>query len=535
MAKNINFEDVTNYINSLSYVDFKKIVELYATTTKASFDDEMKKLVTLNLQDRLENIGINSKCPKCDSVHISKFGKRNNVQVYKCVDCATKFTRFTNTILEKTHWHWDIWIKVLEMTLNNYSLQDMVNVLEKDYSCKGINIKTVWLWRLKLIHALASLPMPKLTGVIQVDETFIRESQKGSRNLESYIKGEDRLPRYGRRPSKLGVMGPEFATITTAIDNRGYSVCKVSGLGKLTNEMFVDLFDSYFISPSYFCSDANDVYENYCQLRNIPHYIKPSNYITIIEKNGYETPDFSNPAKAKATRNKNEKILASLYSKDMIDKISNRGYIPYTDFIHLKNANSLSLARVNELHSDIKKFINSEMTNVSTKYLQDYIGYFTYIRNWRVTNGHYPTSTKDAEALFIEILKCQVNYTTTEIKAEVLDLPKPTGRYVALLKEETEKARIATSNKYFKFDEEDGVKSFNKREYLFHQPKYKLHNICKDCKVKHYKQLSLWTIVSEILKQPNIDDIIYNLIQNDRHYKISEEDLEAIRDSKFYA
>lgn len=104
---------------------------------------------------------------------------------------------------------------------------------------------------------------------------------------------------------------------------------------------------------------------------------------------------------------------------------------------------------------------------------------------------YYPTSAKDAETLFIKILKCQVNYTTTEIKTEVLDLPKPTGRYVTLLKEETEKARKATSNKYFKFDEEDGVKSFNKREYLFHQPKYKLYNICKDCKIKHYKQLSL--------------------------------------------
>ncbi|MEF9960026.1 MAG: hypothetical protein RR448_00165 [Niameybacter sp.] len=30
------------------------------------------------------------------------------------------------------------------------------------------------------------------------------------------------------------------------------------------------------------------------------------------------------------------------------------------------------------------------------------------------------------------------------------------------IKEETEKARKATSNKYFKFDEEDGVKTFNK-------------------------------------------------------------------------
>lgn len=52
----------------------------------------------------------------------------------------------------------------------------MVNVLEKNYGCTNINEKTVWLWRMKLIHAIANLPHPKLTGNIQIDETFIKES-----------------------------------------------------------------------------------------------------------------------------------------------------------------------------------------------------------------------------------------------------------------------------------------------------------------------------------------------------------------------
>lgn len=297
------------------------------------------------------------------------------------------------------------------MTINSYSIPDMINVLEKDYGCDGINYKTVWLWRMKLIHALASLPMPKLTGIVQVDETFIREAQKGSRELVSTInKADTRMPRYGRRPSKLGIMGPEFATIVSVIDNRGYCVCKVSSLGKLTNELFFDLIDEYLENPAYLCSDANSVYENYCNLKNIPHYERPSNY----------------------------------------------------------------------------------MTNVSTKYLQDYIGFFTYIRNWRVEHGHYPTSKKDTEEIFIEILKTKVNYTITDIKAQELELPKPTSRYIKLLEDETKKARKATSNKYFKFNEEDGVTSFNKREYLLDQPKSKLYAIAKECKITKYKQLALW-------------------------------------------
>lgn len=341
------------------------------------------------------------------------------------------------------------------------------------------------------------------------------------------------MPRYGRRPSKLGIMGPEFATVVTAVDNRGYCVCKVSSLGKLTNELFVDLFESHLVNPAYICSDANSVYENYCNLKNIPHYERPSNYMTIIENNGYETPDYTNPLKAKETESKNQKVLEKLYNSDLIDKITNRGYISYSDFEILKKQNSLSLGRVNELHSDIKKFIYADMTNVSTKYLQDYIGFFTYIRNWRVEHGHYPTSKKDTEEIFIEILKTKVNYTITDVKVQELELPKPTSRYIKLLEEETNKARKATSNKHFKFNEEDGVKSFNKREYLLDQPKSKLYAIAKECKITHYKQLALWSLVSKILEQTNITEIIYKLLATDRAYKIDEEDLIAMKDGRY--
>ena len=40
--------------------------------------------------------------------------------------------------------------------------------------------------------------------------------------------------------------------------------------------------------------------------------------------------------------------------------------------------------------------------------------------------------------------------------------------------------------------------------------------------------MARWSLVSEILKQPNITDIIYRLLESDRHYKIDEEDLQAV-------
>ena len=225
--------------------------------------------------------------------------------------------------------------------------------------------------------------------------------------------------------------------------------------------------------------------------------------------------------------------IERLYYEEDSDRITNRGDLSYEEFKELKEKNNLNLARVNELHADIKHFIYSEMTNVSTKYLQDYIGYFTFVRNWRIDNGHYPTSKKDAEKIFIEILRSKVQFRSDDVKNKTLDMPKPSPRSISVLKQETEKIRGIAENPYFKFDEEDGFITFNKREYLLGISPRKLYDICKECKLKKYRKLAHCSLVSLILKQPNIDEIIYQQLLKDRHYKIAEEDLETIRAGRY--
>lgn len=250
--KTLNSNDIINYVSQLPFADFNKLVRQYANRQRADVTDTMNFVVVSNFEERLAKLGVNSSCPQCPSTSISKYGKRNNIQVFKCKDCSIRFTRFSGTVLEKTRWHWDIWLKVLEMTLKGYSIEDIRNVLINDYACVGIDIKTVWLWRLKLITAMANMPMPVLSGVVQVDETFVRESQKGSRNLKSMVSQNDvRKPRYGRQSSKYGVMGSEFATVVTAVDNRGYCVCKFASLGKLSTDIFYDLFHVHLDSPAF--------------------------------------------------------------------------------------------------------------------------------------------------------------------------------------------------------------------------------------------------------------------------------------------
>jgi len=77
--------------------------------------------------------------------------------------------------------------------------------------------------------------------------------------------------------------------------------------------MFIDLFSDYFDNPSYICSDGNLVYEKYCEMFNIPHYIKPSNYSDMLLKNGYD--DCKNVEDR-------EKLMLKLYNNDIIPSLS---------------------------------------------------------------------------------------------------------------------------------------------------------------------------------------------------------------------
>ena len=232
--------------------------------------------------------------------------------------------------------------------------------------------------------------------------------------------------------------------------------------------------------------------------------------------------DFSLPLDDKTIWALRMKLIHDIAS---LPKPKLTGILSYLEFKKIKEHYNLSLSRVNPLHSEIKKFIYGRMTNVSTQYLQDYISFFDYIRNYKVKYGNHPSSKKDIENIFNELLTKNITYTIKDITTKELNMPKPTGRSMQILEEETEKIKEKTNNRYFKFNEEDNTISFNKREYLLNIPKYKLYNIYKEYIIKKYKKLATWCIVIKLLTLSNIDKIIHSPILQDRNIKVNFEDL----------
>lgn len=82
------------------------------------------------------------------------------------------------------------------------------------------------------------------------------------------------------------------------------------------------------MEPAFICSDGNVIYEQACEMLNIPLYVRPSNYTKVLKNAGYipipRGRSLSQEELAKRWQ-QNRDIVERLYRDGAIDYISHRG------------------------------------------------------------------------------------------------------------------------------------------------------------------------------------------------------------------
>ena len=528
------------HLMKLSLEELTAYLKEYEKVRQVKVLDQINQMKQEEIQTKLEALSPVSACPSCNSNNFVKNGSRYGLQRYYCKNCKTTFSVTTDTFMEGTTWTWEVWVKLVQMTVNNYSLDAMLDTLEKDYDLVGLNRKSVHLARHKLLYAMSLMPKPALTGIVQVDETFFRENQKGTRTdlgkklINVLPKSvEVRLPRRGYSPSRMGVLSPEYACVVCAVDNSNHAISIITSMGKADPAMFIDHFDQYFKDITYLCSDGSPLYTDYCVLKSIPHYVRPSSFVGNLRKAGYiaGVRSQSDDDAVKELYTKNKKIAAQLYTDGVLDYIETANSMPFNEFCKIKYEYGLNLSRVNAFHNYLKLNLEKETTGVATKSLPAYVDAFTFLYNWRHDHKTTLSSMKDAEILLTELVKNKNAFTLNDMKKRDFYIaPKPTGRYLALLDKATKEMRRKTDNKFFKFDEEDRVISFDHRKYIKETTVGKLRPYGKKYGIKGYTRMKHWALYSAIMDLPkeDIEDIVCDLISNDKTYSIYLEDIRYI-------
>ena len=202
----------------------------------------------------LNQLSNNHHCPYCGSNKICKNGSNHSkgvrIQKFKCNNCHKNYTIKTNTIFYYTHKSIEIWQEYIELFSQGLSLRKIVDKMNKK-----INLKTAFYWRHKILKVLTKKDdNDKLGGIIEADETFFEESQKGSRN----VKGRDARKRgfscyVGNKRSKVCVL--------TAIDRNKASFTKPVGFGGLEKDDVV-LLQRHLVKDSVLITDGNRTYRN---------------------------------------------------------------------------------------------------------------------------------------------------------------------------------------------------------------------------------------------------------------------------------
>ena len=496
----------------------------------------VKGLASIGYEHFYKAHNITIRCPHCLSPYKTKNGTNDNGVIrYKCKVCGKGFSITSNTIFEGL----------------NYSVAEMVNAV-KDVLNEGhtitnlaaktkrenININSAWLLEHKIVHILAKMGFTRLSGTIQMDEKYFRETQKGCKPVSFLEPGTPRDARIGGEASTCGIYGPEFINVLCAVDEHGHYWAKCVCLGPLYKSDLMKIND--FHGVDYICTDALKVYSDWCKEKNYKHYIEPSTYRKERSARGYVAPSREHIL-SQQQYELNDRISRQLYAEHRYPYVEDGHHYTYDEFKEAKKAQHWTINAVNSFHKSIENFISSAERGVSSKYLPDYIGAITFIENYKHEKGISKFNTVEAEEVLAKMLKHTIINKDVPSRKEIMEMNishlrhpnKGTYKFAEKMVNKVREIYVEPEKKNNDDDSQEEVSQtanfegdsdiaqyiFNKRKFFAQLGTKRINELCKlyhiynrgDHKAQKVEKLSAL---------PNAEDILLNEIITQKYLSV---------------
>lgn len=234
--------------------------EFYRLIKMALFPDDTKinQLVS-DLRESRFSKGL--QCPHCNSKAIKRNGKYRGRQRYLCRECGKTFNDTTSSPLAGTHYPHK-WLKYIEFMVEGKSLAKIAEELK-------IHISTAFYWRHKVLFALRFLDNQALSGIVEADDTFFRESEKGNRHL-TWREPREHGRVKGKKKLRRGISGDQDCVVV-AMDRDGHLVLGKAGRGRVKAQEIDKVIGSYITSDSTLCTDAAKNFISFAGLKGVEH------------------------------------------------------------------------------------------------------------------------------------------------------------------------------------------------------------------------------------------------------------------------
>ena len=195
-------------------------------------------------------------CPDCSCVRCHRHGQANDLQRFRCCQCGRTFNDLTGTPLARLR-HKGKWLDYLHALLDSRAVRSAAKRV-------GVHRNTAFRWRHRFLDRVKHDRPERLAGIVEADEMFLLESQKGSRKL-------DRTPRKrGGRASLRGI-SRQLDCILVARDRNGQTIDAVVGRGALKAVQLTRHLLPKLDPQALLVSDANAAYPAFARVHGIAH------------------------------------------------------------------------------------------------------------------------------------------------------------------------------------------------------------------------------------------------------------------------
>ena len=300
----MDYQDILLTVRLLSHSDQVRLISDILGRT----EEDYLSLRRQQLYDRQVS------CPWCEGRKYCKNGKDKGSQRFKCAGCGRTFTEYTGTWLDGLH--------KKSLVVDYISLMIDGKSLDKISKSLHINKKTAFDWRHKILSSLSQDSGDDMKGIVESDETFFEESEKGNRHLGRKGRKRGCSSSLNQKKTK-GISSNKAAVIATADRSGSMNLC-VATMGRIGKEDIMRSIGKPLPAHSILCTDGHVSYKGFAMDNQLEHVTLRADLKQHVKQGVY----------------------------------------------HIQNVNSI--------HNRLKKWIDNTFWGVSTKYLQNYLGWFRW-------------------------------------------------------------------------------------------------------------------------------------------------------------
>jgi transposase-like protein len=195
-------------------------------------------------------------CGHCKSAAFGSWGVASGLRRYKCKCCSRTFNALTGTPLAQLHRR-EAWLEYARALVDGVSLRKAAE------RC-GIHLETSFRWRHRFLASAKAAKAKAVNGIVEADETFIRKSAKGSRNITG------RSPRKrGGTAKKKGLSTDDYDVVLIVRDRHGETTDAL--LPDLEGRTFAAVLRPVVAKDALLVSDGRAAYGQFADAANILH------------------------------------------------------------------------------------------------------------------------------------------------------------------------------------------------------------------------------------------------------------------------